>query len=255
MRKTLALLTILLSCIYTQAQNANPKGPLAPTTFSHWSLSLEAGPVFPVGAFHHNDPYSTTSNAGNARTGVGADLSATYRFAPSFGLTILGGIAEAPEHNELLTLLTPGWPVTLMVQNKHWKMARFLVGPTFEQPFTRKGRLSLQIRALAGLLKTRVPDFTEYAGTQPTDAGAVNYLNGPLPWAFAYQADAGLKWKLTRYAEVIVNAGYMGSRHTASYSQELMKQSGGGAYEPTQQVSQSIDIGMIQFHAGVEVSL
>ena len=86
MNKLVVLLPALVLILHfpakTQTATAQRSDHPATATFTRWSLSLETGPSFPVGTFGNRSYYST--DAGYAKTGIGADLAATYH-GPSPG--------------------------------------------------------------------------------------------------------------------------------------------------------------------------
>jgi hypothetical protein len=252
MKKALPSLLLLLSFFCARSQQNAPKQSHPPVTFSHWSLALETGPAFPVGAFGNTH---STGTSGNARTGGGAELSATYRFCPSLGVTVLAGVGLNPEHNGVTPVITPGGVYFLENQYKDWKMTRFLAGPTFEYPLAASGRVSLRLRALAGVLKTRLPDFTQYETSDATKSDAETWIYGKLPWAFVYQADAGLKWEIKRYLALTLDAGYMASKHTSNPYLTVVEANDGVVLSSAQAFKKTVDIGVIQCQAGVEFSL
>jgi opacity protein-like surface antigen len=204
----------------SSGQGGSSQDPTAQTSTARWSLGLAAGPAFPVGAFH-NIAYASPT-AGYARTGYGAELSGNYRLYHTLGITLAAGFQDNPGATTRLYPLDPaplGEPASTMTR-KHWNMARLLAGPSWSMPLLPKKGLSLRFRALAGALKTKIPDVTTYSPGLPNtvSAGITDYHTyGPLPWAFAYQADAGLQWHVTHRLALSLDAGYEGSRCNATY--------------------------------------
>jgi hypothetical protein len=188
---------------------------------ARWSLDLAAGPASPIGSFH--SIASMTSNSGYARTGYGAQLSGSYRIYHRLGVTLAAGYQQNPTattlryYDEANPLNVP--PST--ISHKHWTMTRILAGPSWSLPLAPKKGLSLRIQALAGALKTKIPDLTMYTPGLPNALvkGSWYYQSyGPLPWCFAYQADAGLQWRVNRRLALTLDAGYDGSELQATYN-------------------------------------
>jgi hypothetical protein len=214
--------TVFLLTISATAQRASTSQPppTATTGIGRWSLSLETGPAFPVGAFHSIASMSPT--AGFARTGYSTGLSVNYRIYHHLGITLAGALQENPSATTPLFPDEPGLqgqrPST--VTRKDWSMVRLLAGPSWSIPLLPKKGLSLRFRALAGALKTKVPDMAVFTPGLPNalTTGSTDYFSyGSLPWAFAYQADAGLQWNVTRRLALTLDAGYSGSKHEENY--------------------------------------
>jgi len=210
-----------------------------------WSLAIEGGPAFPVGAFH-SKAYPS-NDAGYARTGLGAELSVTYRFRPSFGFTLAAGLQKDPSEKNI--------SYDAIYDRKDWTIGSLLAGPEYERSLSTKNGLALRVRAMAGIQKTRFPDFTVY-GDNSNGQTAMNeysmWTYGPLPWAFAYQADAGVKWAVERHIALTLDAGYAGSRNTLNYT-----------YNVTEDIALSINgndhrpiaTGTIQCRIGIEIGI
>jgi hypothetical protein len=229
-KKILPLLCIaLLSLSRSQAQK----------TYSRWSIGLSAGPSFPTGKFAHKNTGEVGS--GYALTGVGAELTAGYRLNRTFGLVAIAGWQENKQRIDQ-SLIVPGTGTLMVVPppGHTWKIARLLTGVSYSYPFSTRSGPTLQIRVLGGLLKTSIPGVLN--GFSITE-------NPPaLPWTFCYQADAGLKWKLSPRFSLTTTAGYTGS---SPVSHVLIS---GDALEPAA-IPYHYFIGSIQIRAGVEMRL
>jgi len=72
------------------------------------------------------------------------------------------------------------------------------------------------------------------------------------PWAFCYQADAGLKWKLSHGISLVLHAGYSGAQpaYTNTYTVGIS-----GSDFIYQKFSRRMPIGSVHFRAGVDISL
>jgi hypothetical protein len=259
MNKILLLLPVLVLILDmpATAQTASPSpNHSATATFSRWSLSLETGPSFPTGAFHDKTFYSTS--AGFARTGVGAELAATYHFCPSFGLVLSAGFQDNPTTATAPYLNEDPGPLNqekTAIQRQSWKIGRLLTGVVFEHALSKNKRLALQIRAMAGVVKTEIPGLKslivdEQAGTETVDGGSKYSHLSP---GFAYQADAGFKYVVTKRISVLVNTAYTGSRFTGRYTYSLLNPDGSSF--DSGKASKTIALGTIQCRAGVEIGL
>jgi len=225
-------------------------------TFSRWSLSLETGPSFPVGAFHDKTFYS--SSAGFARTGIGAELEATYHFCPSFGLVLSAEFQDNPTTATSPYLSEDPGPLNqekTVIQRQSWKIGRLLTGVVYEHALSKNKILAMQIRAMAGVVKTEIPGFKSLTvdGQTGTETVEAAWKYSRLSPGFAYRADAGFKYATTKKISVLVNAGYTGSRFTGTYSYDILGPD--GTSFGSGKASKTIALGTIQCRAGVEISL
>lgn len=225
MNRILFCLATLVFCLKIPATAQTATAPRsdhpATTTFSRWSLSLETGPAFPVGAFHSIAQISPM--AGYARTGYGAELSGNYRICHALGITLAAGFQQNPTATTLLYSEFPGaqGQGPSSVTRQHWSIVRLLAGPSYSIPLLPKKGLSLRFRALAGALKTKIPDVTISTPGPPNSltTGSTDYFAyGSLHWAFAYQADVALQWNFTRRLALTLDAGYAGSKQEENYT-------------------------------------
>ena len=245
---------VLILSIPAKAQTPATSGSNHPATatFSRWSLSLETGPAFPVGNFNDKNFYSTS--AGFARTGFGADLAATYRFCPSFGLALSAGFQDNPTAATAPYLNEAPGPLNqeqTIVERNSWKIGRLLTGAVYEHALSKNKRLALRIRAMAGIVKTGVPAFRYvYSATEAVEVG---WKYSHLSPGFAYQADAALKYAITKRISALVNAGYTGSRFTGRFTYDVLNPDG-SSFESGRS-SKTIALGTIQCRAGIEIGL
>lgn len=191
MKKIFTFLAFALMTItYAQAQNAP----------SPWTIGLAAGPAFPTGSFANKNPSYETY--GSATTGIGADLTAGYRLCNHFGLVALAGLQVNSRDLSKFAALFPQNGSTPGYLAARWGIYRLLVGGDYTRPLSKHGGPTLQIRLLAGALKTKVPASSIYS--DPIQ----NTLAQSMAWTFSYQADAGLKFKLARKLSLVTTAGY-----------------------------------------------
>jgi hypothetical protein len=108
---------------------------------------------------------------------------------------------------------------------------------------------------MAGVMKTEIPGFKSLTvdGQTGTETVEVAWIYSRLSLGFAYQADAGFKYAITKRISVLVNAGYTGSRFTGRYSYDLLNPDGSSF--ATSKSSKTIALGTIQCRAGFEIGL
>ena len=162
--------------------------PVAPP---RWSLSLTAGPSFPVGRFGGKDAAPELDVA--AHTGAGAQLALTWWAIPSVGVVL----ATTGQIDPIGIKPTSSVPPSYLRWNA-WKIARFLGGITVNLPLSSK-RFSLGIKALAGTMKTSAPGYTVVSGTDwrsGTSIAGQQHPGESLGLTFTWEAGASLKWQL-----------------------------------------------------------
>ena len=238
MKKNLLLLILSFALVRAEAQEQ----------FSHWSIGFSAGPSFPTGHFGSK---SNQDKSGYAATGFSAEVTGGYAFNQSFGLALVAG--EQKNKFAIFSQNT-AQPVAINTHNHDWRITRILTGGVFTRPFTTRKKLFFQVRLLAGVLKTGIPGYSyDLVGLpgQPTPL----HESAPdlsMPWAFCYQADAGLKWKLSHGISLVLNAGYSGAQpaYTHTYTVGIS-----GSDFIYQKYSRSMPIGSVHCRAGVDISL
>lgn len=242
MKKNLLLLLFLFVLIRMQAQKK----------FAPWSAGFSIGPSFPIGHFASKNFYSY--EAGSAATGVSAELTGGYAFSRSWGMALLVG-GQDNAHNPIpysRYFFTVPFTVPVTVTNAHfphWKIARILAGGVYAHSLSSREKLFLQIRLLAGVLKTNVPGYSDdvYVGRSgPTHIDVPEFH---MSWTFSYQADAGLKWKLSGRTFLVANAGYSGAQPAYIYYESVS-----GRIYPAS-IPYTSPITSIQLRAGMEVRL
>lgn len=244
MKKNFLLLIFLLSLALVQAQDK----------FSHWSMGLATGPAFPVGGFADKSGNVGLGNgAGFAKTGITAEIYGLYRFSRHFGVALIASGQENAVGNPAHTILSPGFN-GIVTHNYDWKIGRILGGPVFDQPLSAQGRLSLRVRLLAGILKTGIPGYSytlnDRTGGVSTGGGKAPTLG--LPWAFAYQADAGLSYKLPRGISLVANTGYAGATPGQTFYYMIFDNN---SYYTSGVGKRKAPTGAVRLQAGVELAL
>jgi hypothetical protein len=220
MKKHLLILTILASCgNLLSAQPTTPAQTSLPfSTLPRWTISVSAGGAFPAGKFGSQKAYDSTSSF--ARTGPLVSLGLDYRFGAHYGLSlIISGQENATDNQAIIKQLEGFRPDILYttVNIGKWEMGRALAGGWVEKALDKKQKWSLHIRLATGVLTTKPPKsvINTVQGPGGITSGP-NFTNLSLTypkslWAFAWQADAGLKYTLTRRWSFHLDAGYAAS--------------------------------------------
>ena len=198
MKKHLLLLIFSFALVRAEAQDS----------LSRWSIGFAAGPSYPTGRFASKNYNSV--NSGYANNGFSWEANVKYAVNRSWALAVAVGRQE--NKYDIFIPVPPSSYVLSSAQHQNWKMTRLLAGGVYTQPLFKRERLFLQVRLLAGALKTDFPGYDyEMVGAGQLPFYENHYPTISMPWAFCYQADAGLQWKLSKGIKgvsVAVNAGY-----------------------------------------------
>jgi len=218
---TLILLLTLLLELQVQAQ--------APAKARKFFVGLSLGPSLPTGKFSNKNYQDTT--AGLAQAGPSLSISAGYMFTRSVGLMLMLGAQENKQDTGSITSYLKqqyGDTIGTSVTTHNWKIARILAGGIFELPLPGSEKLFFQAKILAGVLKTTFPGYVYRYGiiipnfNNPNNYSiSASYGDIPLNWAFCYQANAGLGWKLTRRISLIGDVSYFHAEAVHKYDHYL----------------------------------
>lgn len=182
-------------------------------------MGVAAGAAFPVGEF--KGYRNLNSSAGGVNTGESAELFGQYRVRRSLS-AIIAFSGQLNHGNGIpLQLRNPHEQEPASTNNSiwnNWQIVRVLTGGAYAVPLGRRRAPELLVRLLAGVQRIRTPDYTysEPAAILPgypgpllvTEPGAV------LQWVFSYEADAGVKWKLSGRTAFLAYAGYTGGQRS-----------------------------------------
>lgn len=218
----------LLVLILAAAGAARAQVVTAPAPLHRWSFEATGGGAFPAGAFANTEKDDPKS--GPVHTGSIFELGGTYHLNHHWGVALLAGAQHDNSHVD--NFIIPGPPVPDVVVPgpltygatyppagpQHWSMTRILAGGVYTFPLNKKKDLTLLFRALAGIQKTHTSQY-EYLLEKPNQTAFADFPARHLAWAFAYQADAGLQWKVYRRWSLLALAGYSGSR--PAYKQDI----------------------------------
>jgi hypothetical protein len=211
----LPLVLLTISTMRAYAQDLPPR----------WSLSLAAGPAFPIANFHHFT--AADGSAVSAQTGGNVELSGALRVWRALSATL---VIEGQENSGTgidYSFIPPGTGKPIgSSKGNDWKIARVLAGAVYSWPLTKKTGPVLLIRLLGGVQQTispndkeallnAFPDGAVVAGPMRTTSsapGTATYPGLTFPWSFSYEADAGLQWRFRGRLSAIGYVGYEGSR-------------------------------------------
>lgn len=263
---------LILSNLRAQIQAQTPAPSSIPasqtTTSSQQAASpkehrffagLSLGPSFPTGKFA-NKNYSDTT-AGWAQPGPSFNLSAGYMLTRSVGIVLLLGAQENKQDANTITSHLKqqyGDTVRSTVTTNNWKIARILAGGLFKLPVSESGKLFFQAKVLAGVLKTSAPAYS-YAYGQPQYFVTYGYSvyatigSVPLNWAFCYQGNAGLGWRLTKRISLVGDVSYFHAAPVHKYDHYLIFTPGGGFYDRGPWQKKYI-ISSVNLMAGAEIT-
>jgi hypothetical protein len=232
---------------------------------SRWSIGLAAGPAFPLGSFAH---FHTPVASGSVQRGVTAEISASYRICRSFAATaVVNGQTNRGDGipYQWLSPTSVADPANI---NHNWMLVRVLAGGTYSLPLSKRQRFALLGRLLGGIQKTRTADFNfvvpgvaegiPFPGPVPgpLQTGVLSiagtFSGVSLPWSFAYQADAGLRWKLDGRLSLVVYAGYNGSKPSKEFT---YYHNNSGTTYTTVTAKESFSTATLHALAGIELRL
>lgn len=247
MRKHALMLLFLAATLYGATQTPSP----TPTKSAHWSVDFLMGPAFPVGEFA-NQPYPNLGG-GPVRTGGLAELSGTWHFNHSFGITLLtngqlhqgNGVPIPPSSSDLRSQQVQTYT------DDRWKIARLMTGGVYTIPVNSRRGMDVLIRALGGIQKTKTADYNFDTGDGPR---AISYPGVSLPLTFSYQFDAGFHWRLCRRLGFIAYVGYNGCRPTKKVQYAVIY---GGINGDTEVLKRTFTVptNSILLRAGIDWSL
>jgi len=201
-----------------------------------FTLAAGIGANQPVGVFGQKN--ITQANAGFAKTGLCANITATRMLAKTFGLTALlavqdnGVDTKSIAHQVNAQTQDPAF-TQQSVTSKHWQAAKLLAGGTIVLPFAGTGKWLFTARALGGVLKTRLPQQSGLVISTRTNVGNTfakyaerNKLS--LPCTFAAMGGAGVQYNIVKKVFLQCNVDYTYAAPQSKYADFL--QFGGGVF-------------------------
>lgn len=203
------LIVLLLIHTVLQAQKKAPR----------FISELYGGPCIPVGQFA-DKAYSLGSSdkepSGLATTGYAVNASVGYYVKKSIGIMLTGGISVNPQsvdpYEEYYKQVISSTSTVAVKANK-WKAVKIMAGGFYSRPIGSSSKCLLVTKLAAGVCKTAVPAYSysiyDQNGFQST-SGAVDEI--ALPWAFCYQAGAGVQLSLNRMLHIVFDVGYFNSK-------------------------------------------
>jgi hypothetical protein len=230
---TIILSLLILSNLRAQVTTQSTTSPKEHRFFAGLSL----GPSFPAGKFANKNFNDTT--AGLARPGPSLSISAGYMFTRSVGVVVsLGGQENKQDAGAIASSVKQanGDTVSTSAWTNSWKIARIMAGGIFKWPVG--GKFFFQAQGLVGVLKTSLPGYIYGIGQAiPNINNPSNYsiiastAKTPLNWAFCYQANAGLGWRLTKRISLVGDISYSHAAPIHKYDHYLVFTPGGGFYD------------------------
>jgi hypothetical protein len=204
----------LLTVLMANAMCANAQNPT-----SRLSLSLAAGPAYPINAFHQTASFSGIAGpSGDARSGGSVEIGASWRFSRYISAAVVAEGQENKGNGIEYSFFTPDTKAPAgSSKGNNWKIARIMAGPVYTLPLSKKTGPTLLVRLLGGVQKTVSPDFKAALSHIFENLSVINieptaYTGHSFPWSFSYEADAGLEWKFGRQVAALGWVGYQGSR-------------------------------------------
>ena len=209
MKLSWLLIVLFLMSTALQAQKQAPR----------YIGELSLGPSMPVGQFA-DKAYSLGSSdkepSGLATTGYAVNASVGYYVKKSIGIMLTGGISVNPQTvdpYEEYYKNTISSTSTAKVKAHSWKAAKIMAGGFYSKPLGSSSKCLFVTKLTAGVCKTAVPAYSYSVYDQtgfPVMFGAVGKMQ--LPWAFCYQAGAGLQFKLNKMLHIVFDVSYFNAK-------------------------------------------
>ncbi|MBN8879950.1 MAG: outer membrane beta-barrel protein [Sphingobacteriales bacterium] len=180
-------------------------------------VSLTGGLSFPVGRFADNNVATLSTGSsmiGAAGTGWTGNIQIGYRLNTHFGIALTGGVSEYKRDGSIFAKyyeLIYGNKST--VDSKQWSVVKVLAGPTYTATLSKK--LSFRSGLSAGIVKTAIPDYS-FTINGPMGEILLERSAGKakMPAAFAYQANAGLGYELSKKVMLLFDVNYFDATAT-----------------------------------------
>lgn len=205
MQTTKCLPLLLITCLSLSAAKAQTETDKYP-----WSISLSTGISIPTGKFaskNLNDAQSGFSNAGRDQS-----LQAGYRFSPHFGAAVLVGYQINALDASQYKSPQAGIPGQYTIES-YFDVLRFLGGLTLDYPLDKKGKWRITARGLGGVAQYSPNNIIQFFS--PQDVNIIYSIHhGP---AFAYQAGAGVQYRVNKYWYLLAGGDFLGSTFDVSW--------------------------------------
>ena len=202
MKKIVFLLTTAIAlAVSTLAQN----------TPGNFFINIAGGVAIPVGEFAEKPNMDGTT--GVAKTGPAAQLTVGYMLHKHWGVLFLASGSSSKRDDKAYeqAAIYPGQEIHNSVSAGSWKIGRLMLGGVYETAITNS--MVFRSSLAAGLCKTSVPSLKQsqmaFINGSPVSAFTIDYAKRPLPWAFSYQLQAGLKYKLNKTWGLCADLGYV----------------------------------------------
>jgi hypothetical protein len=220
-----------------------------------FSIGLSVGTTIPLQNYGNKTTNTDTTHInGAAKTGFHFNVTFGYKFSKYIGaMLMVGGSTNA--YSPDVTTTSGGTSFSggsLTPSGSHY-VGQYLIGPYATFPVGKK--LSIEVRALAGLVTSSYPALSETASASYgglSFGGSYTFKIKPGA-AFGYSAGVGAKYMLGEHIGLTVNAAYTGSDMV--YKSSTTTASTTGLYASTTTTTDNnkryMSIGMINITAGV----
>ncbi|MCG2613661.1 outer membrane beta-barrel protein [Terrimonas sp. NA20] len=207
--KTAGRCFFLLACLFSASFLFAQKSP--------FSVALTTGVAFPTGKFAGKEfqPINAMPNEnGAARPGLNTNLQINARISHGFFITLKGGISkynrDTDKAQELYDMLYG--PGKTKLKSERWEVIKLLAGPSLHLPVGNK--LSFRTGIAAGITNTSVPSYKNEHSAQPGQSALTSRYDYDvdLSTAFAYQANAGLGYKIGQQLSLLFDVTYFGAK-------------------------------------------
>ena len=220
MKRTTALLAALL-CLAMAVQAQQKK--------SKFFAQLTGGPSFPLGKFADKSYRFAEDNnqpEGLAKTGLSIQALVGYHLNETAGLLFLSGYSEhaqkASGFDEYLkqSILSAGLATSKVdVKTTSWKIVKLMAGGFLNTPLTSEKDLVLVTKVTVGACKTAVPEYS-FKGyvTDGVTTFSGTFNKTSLSWAFCYQVNMGLKYKLNDKLHLLLDVNSFNATPQKEYT-------------------------------------
>ena len=195
--KTKTLFLLLFASLAAVSQN----------TKTHIGLSF--GPSFPLGDFARTEISDSTS--GWAKTGLGIQVSYTYRIAHNFGIAAMavysGNKFNTSKYKDELEILHPDYGVSIEIRH-NWSSGGILAGPYLRFPLGES--IDWNIRTLFGFYGGYSPQIIIRTTQKVTGEKAEYLRQSGKAFSFGYSLGTGFEFKFSAYC-LLVYADYLAS--------------------------------------------
>lgn len=185
------------------------------------TIEAVAGSSLPTGKFG-NKKYSQFNNSsGMAKTGIIAGLNLKYKLNNNFGIAIsFAYSANLQDKQAINNYLNKGanYPLDTKIETSSWQIEKVLAG-FYYQYYIDNSKFSYNIGLVAGVSKTAIPHYSWVIYSQPGIVyNSAEQDKKSLPFAFSYQLNAGVNYKVKKNMYFLFNANYFNANAKSTVS-------------------------------------